>query len=53
MPVTTCTQRSYSRPAYYLGRPAGWWITALARACRRPAGQATRPSGPSPVKEPQ
>jgi len=53
MPVTNCTRRTYSRPAYYLGRPAGWWITALAPGCRRPAGQTIRPSGPSTVKEPQ
>ena len=54
MAASTRTQRFYpNMPAYYLGRPAHWWITALAPGCRRPAGQAFRPSGPSTVKEPQ
>ena len=54
MAASTRTQRFYpNAPAYYLGRPASWWITALAPGCRRPAGQAIRRSGPPAVKEPQ
>ena len=55
MAIATRTRRFYPNtpPAYYLGRPAHWWITALAPGCRRPAGQAIRRSGPSTVKEPQ
>ena len=54
MVASTRTKRFYpSTPAYYLGRPASWWITALAPGCRRPAGQAIRRAGPSTVKEPQ
>ena len=54
MVASTRTKRFYpNAPAYYLGRPASWWITALAPGCRRPAGQAIRRSGPSTVKEPQ
>jgi hypothetical protein len=52
--TTTGAPRAHrNAPAYYLGRPASWWITALAPGCRRPAGQAIRRAGPSTVKEPQ
>jgi len=30
-------------PAYYLGRPGEWWITALSARRRRPAGENVRP----------
>ena len=35
------TARPNGAPAYYLGRPATWWlaVTARMRPCRRPAGQ--------------
>jgi hypothetical protein len=34
MPVITRAPRSrpHSAPAYYLARPASWWITALRRS---------------------
>jgi hypothetical protein len=47
MPVITRSPRSrpHSAPAYYLGRPASVWITALHRqppaAPERPAGSGT------------
>jgi len=44
MAACTRTQRFYpNAPAYYQGRPAHWWIIALAPGCRRPAGQTIRP----------
>ena len=39
-------------PAYYLGRPAEWWTTALS-ARRRPADEAVRQRLGCTVKEPQ
>jgi len=54
MAASTRTQRFYpNRPAYYLGRPAHWWITALAPGCRRPARQTIRPHEPSTATEAQ
>ena len=41
-----------SAPAYYLGRPAEWWTTALS-ARRRRAGEAVRQRRGCGVKEPQ
>ena len=45
MPATACTQRRrhLRAPAYYLGRPAGWWITALAAGRRGRSGEAISP----------
>jgi len=44
MTATAWTPRRYSRaPAYYLGRPAGWWITALAAGRRGRSGEAVSP----------
>jgi len=46
MPATSGSRkiRSTSAPAYYLGRPAGWWMTAAARprAAPTPAGERAR-----------
>jgi len=38
------TGRASAVPAYYLGRPADWWITATTRRVRAPeaAYQAVR-----------
>jgi len=38
------TGRANGTPAYYLGRPADWWITATTRRVRapEPADQAIR-----------
>ena len=44
MTATAGTQRRSScTPAYYLGRPASWWITALAASRRGRSGDAVRP----------
>jgi hypothetical protein len=55
MAIATRTRRFYPNtpPAYYLGRPAHWWITALAPGCRRRAGQTIRPHEPSTATEAQ
>ena len=53
MPHPTRAQRARpaNAPAYYLGRPAAWWITALPGR-RRPSREAAgctgaRPPGPA------
>jgi len=44
MTATARTRRRYSSaPAYYLGRAAGWWITALAASRRGRSGEAVSP----------
>jgi hypothetical protein len=49
--------RPNSAPAYYLGRPARMWITAMSsRRRRKPAADAPNPTGkdqtPNPAHEP-
>ena len=41
--------RSTSAPAYYLGRPADWWLTATTkqRAAPIPTGEGSRHRRPS------
>ena len=52
--TTTGAPRAHrNAPAYYLGRPASGWITALAPGCRRRAGQTLRPHEPSTATEAQ
>ena len=48
MPVPTRTSRSrpHGAPAYYLGRPVGWWITARHR---QPPQRRTHPRGAGPA----
>jgi len=44
MTATTWTQRRYSSaPPYYLGRAAGWWVTALAASRRGCSSEAVSP----------
>ena len=53
MTTTTRAQRVYptSAPAYYLGRPAAWWITALSARRRLPVGENVRPHRPVAARE--
>ena len=43
-PTRAQRARPANAPAYYLGRPAGWWITALPGR-RRPSREATGCTG--------
>ena len=47
-PTRTPTSRPPGAPAYYLGRPAAWWLTALgpARQRRTPRGRLTKGGEP-------
>jgi len=54
MTATASTRRRYSSaPAYYLGRPAGWWVAALAASRRGRSGEAVSPPRLPPVNRPQ
>jgi len=48
MPAPTRSPRSRPNgaPAYYLARPAGWWLTALRH---RPGQPRTRPAATRPA----
>ena len=43
--MTAQPARPATTPAYYLGRPAGWWITVIAGRRRR-SGPASPPRQP-------